>query len=248
MSPDIRDTRSNYWKRIVIEGVTIVGSILLAFAIDAWWDERQQRIEEVEILRGLKGEFSRYRDELTEGIEYHANARRMVAELIAATRTNSWTSTTLEIDLALATLADAKTHDFGGGILDAVINGGRLEIISDYGLRNKLASWRQVFNEIRDDEIRNKTLAENRVVPYMLRWHIPQSRGLELCCSWSKWPQSTRSIADDPGAVSRLLADPEFEVLLELKHIEVAHTALEYDTGLQAINEILEAIDASLAE
>lgn len=29
------------WLRIFVEGVTIVGSILLAFAIDAWWDGRQ---------------------------------------------------------------------------------------------------------------------------------------------------------------------------------------------------------------
>ena len=30
------------WKRLLVEGVVIVVSILLAFAIDAWWDERQQ--------------------------------------------------------------------------------------------------------------------------------------------------------------------------------------------------------------
>ena len=30
------------WKRLITEGFVIVASILLAFAIDAWWDERQQ--------------------------------------------------------------------------------------------------------------------------------------------------------------------------------------------------------------
>ena len=30
------------WRRLITEGVVIVASILLAFAIDAWWDERQQ--------------------------------------------------------------------------------------------------------------------------------------------------------------------------------------------------------------
>jgi hypothetical protein len=235
------------WKRIAVEGAVIVVSILLAFAIDAWWDERKERIDEAEILLGLKSEFSRYRDELAEGIEYHANSGYLTAELMAATRHGSWNSETLAVDEALATLADTKTHDFGGGVLDALISAGRLEVISDYELRIKLASWRQVFYEIRDDEMRNKTLAQNQVVPYMLRWHIPQSRGLELCCSWSEWPQPTRAIEDDPTALSRLLADPEFEVLLELKHIEIAHTALEYDIGLQAIDDILDAIDASLS-
>jgi hypothetical protein len=27
------------WKKITVEAATIVGSILLAFVIDAWWDD-----------------------------------------------------------------------------------------------------------------------------------------------------------------------------------------------------------------
>ena len=35
-------TDSIQWKKLVTEGVVIVVSILLAFAIDAWWDDRQE--------------------------------------------------------------------------------------------------------------------------------------------------------------------------------------------------------------
>jgi hypothetical protein len=31
------------WFRIAAEGAVVVASILLAFAIDAWWDERLER-------------------------------------------------------------------------------------------------------------------------------------------------------------------------------------------------------------
>ena len=235
------------WKRIAVETVAIVASILLAFAIDAWWDERQERIEETEILLGLKSEFSRYREELAGGVEYNERSRLLIAELMAAIRRGAWDSETLSIDLALATVSDEKTHDFGGGVLDAMISAGRLEIISNYELRAKLASWDQVFNEISDDEVRNKTLSEDRIVPYMLRWHIPHSRAFELCCTWTNWPVPTRSIEEDPGAVSRLFSDPEFEVLLDFKYINVVHTAIEYGRAMEAMNEILDAIDASLA-
>ena len=34
----------------------IVGSILLAFGIDAWWEERQQRILEVQYAERLKAD------------------------------------------------------------------------------------------------------------------------------------------------------------------------------------------------
>jgi hypothetical protein len=33
------------WPRMFVEGVVIVVSIFLAFAIDAWWDDRQQAEE-----------------------------------------------------------------------------------------------------------------------------------------------------------------------------------------------------------
>ncbi len=41
------------WPRLLAEGAAIVVSILLAFGIDAWWDDRQERIEERKILLGL---------------------------------------------------------------------------------------------------------------------------------------------------------------------------------------------------
>jgi len=116
----------------------------------------------------------------------------MTAKLLAATRRGSWDSETVPVDLAISSLGDSKTHDFGGGVLDALISAGRLELISDHKLRVKLASWSQVFDEIRDDEMRNRTL-------------------------------------------------------LEMKHIELAHVDLEYEKGMQAMVDILEAIDASLS-
>lgn len=236
------------WKRIAVEALAIVASILLAFAIDAWWDERKEGIEETEILLGLKSEFSRYRVELAEGIEYHAHGLSLVAELITSTRRGVWSSESLAVDEAFVTLTDARTHDFGGGVLDAVISAGRLEIISDYDLRLKLASWGQVFYEIRDDEIRNQFIVENLAMPYMLRRQVPLSRGFEFCCSWSDWPASTRSVEDAPELLSQILADPEFEVLLELKYIALEHTELEYRTALQAMSEIIQLLDTSLSD
>ena len=43
------------WARVLVEGVVIVASILLAFGIDAWWEQRQDREEERRILQALTG-------------------------------------------------------------------------------------------------------------------------------------------------------------------------------------------------
>ena len=46
------------WKRLSIEAAAIVGSILLAFAIDAWWERAQESKREFAHLRLLHREFS----------------------------------------------------------------------------------------------------------------------------------------------------------------------------------------------
>ncbi|MDA0707065.1 MAG: hypothetical protein O2805_10720 [Proteobacteria bacterium] len=88
-------------KRLAIESVAIVASILLAFAIDAWWDERQERIAEAEIVLGLKLEFEENRRLMQEGFEYHAQLMLAVQNLIVATRNLSRTSTSMTIDDAI---------------------------------------------------------------------------------------------------------------------------------------------------
>ena len=47
-------TRQTQWPRFVIEGVVIVASILLAFGIEAWWAEVQDREDEREIHRSFR--------------------------------------------------------------------------------------------------------------------------------------------------------------------------------------------------
>ncbi len=51
------NTNNIQWKRLSVEGTAIVVSILLAFSIEAWWDNYQDRSEEQGILLGLKSEF-----------------------------------------------------------------------------------------------------------------------------------------------------------------------------------------------
>ena len=46
------------WKRITVEAAAIVASILLAFSIDAWWQERIERGDESEQLDRMRAEFS----------------------------------------------------------------------------------------------------------------------------------------------------------------------------------------------
>lgn len=59
------------WRRILVEASVIVGSILLAFGIDAWWDARMELAEEQRYLEGLDAEFTENIDILESVIARH---------------------------------------------------------------------------------------------------------------------------------------------------------------------------------
>ncbi len=52
------ETQKIHWKRIGIEAAAIVASILLAFAIDAWWSSKSEQARTEELLRALEVEWA----------------------------------------------------------------------------------------------------------------------------------------------------------------------------------------------
>jgi hypothetical protein len=46
------------WSRLIAESLAIIASILVAFAIDAWWQDRQERKDERQYVSSLRQEFS----------------------------------------------------------------------------------------------------------------------------------------------------------------------------------------------
>lgn len=75
------------WKRISVEAAAIVVSILLAFAIDASWEERQSNERRQELTRGLILEFEsfaeRSREELAL-VDDVVGRNRELLELLAS--------------------------------------------------------------------------------------------------------------------------------------------------------------------
>ena len=59
-------TRQIPWLRVFVEGVVIVGSILLAFGIEAWWDGVQERVEERQALEALARDFESAAEEIDQ--------------------------------------------------------------------------------------------------------------------------------------------------------------------------------------
>ena len=58
------------WKRLAVEAAAIVGSILLAFAIDAWWEDVQDARQQAKLVAALQLDFETTKARLETSIEY----------------------------------------------------------------------------------------------------------------------------------------------------------------------------------
>ena len=57
--------------RLLAESAAIISSILLAFAIDAWWEDRKDAGYEQTALTGLQEEFKRHNTDIKAQIGFH---------------------------------------------------------------------------------------------------------------------------------------------------------------------------------
>ena len=129
------------WLRVFVEGVVIVGSILMAFGIDAWWDARQERSRERAALLALARDFAAAADALERQFLV------MDSVTLAAETILEWTGPEADSRYAdsLAVLLPAVSRLPGFrpplGTLEALLGSGDLGLVRSDSLRAALASF-----------------------------------------------------------------------------------------------------------
>ena len=234
------------WKRLTVEAVAIVVSILMAFAIDAWWDERQIRIEEQQILHGLKAEFIVIQKTLARDKAEHLTGLKFLENLLLEFENGPSENAGSVLDVALLSLVSPSTTDIGNGTLDALLNSGSVEILQSRKLRAKLAAWPGVIGEVWDDQENGAKMVFEIHLPYFISENV--AAGAAMSQWHSDWPIPVQSLSNDPDAIKRLLDDPKFRVLVEVRYGYQRHLTGEFERAILAAEEIVSEIDESIVE
>ena len=138
-------------KGLVVEGLAIVLSILLAFAIDAWWDERQERAEETQVLESLYVEFVANQDEAASVILSHELAVQSVATLMELRQDEILSLSAEEVEQHMRFFANPRTFDAVRGSVDALTSAGKLGILRDRELREALTTFVNILDDAVED-------------------------------------------------------------------------------------------------
>jgi hypothetical protein len=132
-------TKEIPWRRVAVEGVVIVGSILLAFGIDALWEALRERDEARSAVVALTSDFEaaeRGLDRFRGGTERTIIAIDSVADLLRDR------AGPVEVPARLlAWVVRTPTLSPPTGALDALLNSGRLTQLNAPELERALAAW-----------------------------------------------------------------------------------------------------------
>jgi hypothetical protein len=138
-------------RRHVGEAAVIVVSILLAFAIEAWWDQQQMREEEREALVGLVEEFSTNLDQVDRVIARHESSLEWVERLVALPEDSIRALSQTSISEMMLATGNPWTFEPVLGTTDALVAAGRLGVIRDVELREALTSFKNVVSDSEED-------------------------------------------------------------------------------------------------
>jgi len=147
------------WKRLSVEAAAIVVSILLAFAIDAWWEDQQNRETEGNALRSLLDDFEASRTELADRIRSFERARIQFQEFQSTSLEDLERLPQSAAEQMLSVLSTGATFDPFLGTLDAMAADGRLALVRDSGVRGLLSKWTKTVNDLEEDSQAIRTSA-----------------------------------------------------------------------------------------
>jgi len=222
------------WKRLVAEGTAIVFSILLAFWIDAWWDQREDAEEERILLETLLTDLRTFRESRAGRDQYLDAIIESGRSLLDIGRSPTDQVTDGEIDHLLNDLTYiAGAVDQGSPALDLLFDGGMLALITSSEIRKALANLRFAVTIEKVYGDREIKFVDEIYYPYL------DSNG-SLAQLWG---------ADDgqPGAENSAFSPTNFPIGREgITEAEISHQALLESRQFQniLIRRIMHSLNA----
>ncbi|MGI9223284.1 MAG: hypothetical protein ACR2QX_02315 [Woeseiaceae bacterium] len=231
------------WIRIGAESAAIVASILLAFAIDAWWDERVAAEREQEILKTLLADFESSREQFEDWKAFHLAVQASNTKLLQLATSGSTDLTNDEIDRLLLDLSwwDIQSH-FATSALNSVIASGELSIINSDALRRSVADWPTHMRNVQTTQMQDYEFFRDVWMPYLRKHgYLPQLSVIDA-------PMPSRTdvygaIIDMPLSKSishtGMLHDREFQNLLAQKWWIQYDILIWFERTLEMLDETI---------
>jgi len=136
------------------EVMLVVIGILIAVQLGNWNNIRKEREEEQFLLQSLKEDFQKNLANLNTDFKTNKNNLENMIRLLDIINEQSPSPNYVEIDTLISSLFTWGTIDYNTGAIDDMKSSGKLQIITNHDLRNKLSEWPSIVRgQISDVDI-----------------------------------------------------------------------------------------------
>ncbi len=241
----MKNTQNIPWIRIAVEATAVLASILLAFAIDAWWAERLERVAEREELSRLHDEFASNYERIDSwvsdgGIIFRAReAALSVSETLDAALKGGSETASLP-DLQIAKILQTPTFEAETPIFESLVRSGRIEIIENREIVKAIAAWERILRGSADQEQRGLRFVYEQLLPALAANNNIQH---VLLNQWSP----VQVVPIDPSGITKIGVDQLLVNLVAQRYFQIAmiHQSLKelQDSSKQVMSTIAKSIE-----
>jgi hypothetical protein len=230
-----------YFKYAIGEIILVVIGILIALQLNNYNDNLNQNDFELKALNNLKLDFEFNQNELNKSIEELIIIRKN--SLIILDNTGSKYQTSFDIDSLLQNVSSMpKFYPQNGFLLD-LINSGKLGILKNDILRNKLSSWLPTLETLKDREKTALTFNHD-LLNYVIKngsWLNSDEKTNDNDITKLKFPKSGFEIDNN-----ELLKNIEFENMTENLIVQKSLLLDRHKKLLELNNEIMNLLETEI--
>ena len=241
----MKNARDIPWFRLFAEATAIVLSILLAFAIDAWWAERLERNAEREELSRLYDELLSNRDRLNifvsdKGLPRLRSAALSVYETLD-TAIKGGADFALVPDTHIALLGTTVTFEAETAVYDGLIRSGRIEIVRDRDIVNAMAKWERHLRSVSEVDMNLRRFVDQQLLPALAEHSSIQH---VLLLQGQDFLNANR----DSEAVTKIPAQPFIVNLVALRNARTMEVIDDMTALRDDADNVMSAISVSLGQ
>ncbi len=226
------------WKRISVEAIAIVASILFAFGIDAWWGERLERSEEQVLLTRLSAEFSTNLERIDQRQGYSGivDAALRLFGVIDEAMLNK--DPTVEVPTGMLRHAlITPTFEADMPLLDALTKAGKLDVVDESRIIAAVSVWERRLRDYTAMAERARRNADTLLLPALYK---RGDMGQVLTRPFLTSLNATDPMWSIPVVIN---VDTEIKGLIAGRYANALDAQAKFEELRKAAVEVIEAID-----
>ena len=164
------------WRNHLIELIVVIVGITIAFTLDGWSEERDERALEVEYLNSLKSDLLNDQNDMEIVLDSSQEISRIIVETFQLIYTNADVN-----NFKIYHITSTYTAPYfypNNGTYFSLVNSGDLNILGDFELKTGLTQLYNVqLKELERVDVFIKDLVRDLIYPYMLKNITFDARG-----------------------------------------------------------------------